>query len=40
METVHSGNERKSKTGKRTEFYTPQLIFKTEGFGRRGSLGW
>jgi hypothetical protein len=39
METAHSGNDRKYKTGKRTEFSTPKLIFKTEGFGRRRSLG-
>jgi hypothetical protein len=39
METAHSGKERKTKTGKRTEFYTPQLTFNTDGFGRRGSFG-
>jgi hypothetical protein len=39
METGRSGNDVKSKTGERTEFYTPKLIFKTEGFGRREWLG-
>jgi hypothetical protein len=36
MGTAHSGNDRKSKVGKRTEFYIPQLIFKTAGFGQKG----
>jgi len=40
METARSGCDRKCKTGNRTEFYTPQLIFKTEDFGRKRWLGW